>query len=34
MAHAQGRKPPLKLRALFDHLKQCFGDPPYWDAAG
>lgn len=32
MAHAQGRDPSAKLRALRDHLKQAFGDPPYWDA--
>ena len=33
MAHTQGRDPSTKLRALRDHLKQAFGDPPYWDAA-
>lgn len=33
MAHAQGRTPSAKLRALRDHLRQSFGDPPYWDAA-
>ena len=32
MAHTQGRDPSTKLRALRDHLKQAFGDPPYWDA--
>jgi DNA-binding transcriptional LysR family regulator len=32
MAHAQGRDPSTKLRALRDHLKEAFGDPPYWDA--
>jgi len=31
MAHAHGRSPPAKLRALADHLKRQFGDPPYWD---
>lgn len=31
MAHSQGRDPSAKLRALRDHLKQAFGDPPYWD---
>jgi len=32
MAHAQGRNPSAKLRALRDCLKEAFGDPPYWDA--
>lgn len=32
MAHAQGREPSAKLRALKDHLLGCFGEPPYWDA--
>jgi len=32
MAHAQGREPSLKLRKLVEHLRQHFGDPPYWDA--
>jgi len=32
MAHAQGRDPSAKLRALRDCLKEAFGDPPYWDA--
>jgi DNA-binding transcriptional LysR family regulator len=32
MAHTQGRDPSTKLRALRDHLKKAFGDPPYWDA--
>jgi DNA-binding transcriptional LysR family regulator len=31
MAHAQGRDPSMKLRALRDCLKEAFGDPPYWD---
>jgi DNA-binding transcriptional LysR family regulator len=31
MAHAEGRRPSTKLRALADHLRQTFGDPPYWD---
>lgn len=31
MAHAQGREPSAKLRRLIEHLRQCFGDPPYWD---
>ncbi len=33
MAHAQGRDPSAKLRALRDHLQKAFGDPPYWDPA-
>lgn len=32
MAHSQGRDPSAKLRAMRDHLKAAFGDPPYWDA--
>jgi DNA-binding transcriptional LysR family regulator len=31
MAHAQGREPSAKLRALADHLRKAFGSPPYWD---
>jgi DNA-binding transcriptional LysR family regulator len=31
MAHSQGREPSAKLRALRDHLKEAFGDPPYWE---
>ena len=31
MAHSQGRDPSAKLRALRDHLKRAFGDPPYWE---
>ncbi|WP_157216268.1 LysR family transcriptional regulator [Flavisphingomonas formosensis] len=31
MAHAHGRSPPAKLRALAEHLKRRFGDPPYWE---
>lgn len=33
MAHPEGRNPSLKLRALGDHLRMTFGDPPYWDPA-
>ncbi|MBE1528045.1 DNA-binding transcriptional LysR family regulator [Sphingopyxis sp. OAS728] len=33
MAHSQGRDPSAKLRALRDHLKATFGDPPYWETA-
>ncbi|MCT7664915.1 LysR family transcriptional regulator [Shinella kummerowiae] len=31
LAHPEGRRPPVKLRALADHLKTAFGDPPYWE---
>lgn len=31
MAHAQGRNPSAKLRALREHLVGCFGTPPYWN---
>jgi DNA-binding transcriptional LysR family regulator len=31
LAHAEGRQPSAKLRALADHLKQAFGDPPHWE---
>jgi DNA-binding transcriptional LysR family regulator len=31
LAHAEGRQPSAKLRALAAHLKQAFGDPPYWE---
>jgi DNA-binding transcriptional LysR family regulator len=31
LAHAEGRQPSAKLRALADCLKQAFGDPPYWE---
>ena len=31
MAHPEGRNPSAKLRALADHLKKAFGDPPYWE---
>ncbi len=31
MAHPQGRSPSAKLRAIADHLRQTFGDPPYWE---
>jgi DNA-binding transcriptional LysR family regulator len=34
MAHPEGRNPSAKLRALADHLRKTFGDPPYWDPAG
>jgi DNA-binding transcriptional LysR family regulator len=31
LAHAQGRQSSAKLRALADHLKRAFGDPPIWE---
>lgn len=31
VAQAQGREPSVKLRQLIAHLRNCFGDPPYWD---
>ncbi|GAB4070465.1 LysR family transcriptional regulator [Ancylobacter sonchi] len=31
VAHPEGRRPPAKLRALADWLRQAFGDPPYWE---
>lgn len=31
LAHSEGRRPPAKLRALAEHLKSSFGDPPYWE---
>jgi DNA-binding transcriptional LysR family regulator len=31
VAHADGRRASAKLRALADHLKKTFGDPPYWE---
>ncbi|NEK07278.1 LysR family transcriptional regulator [Rhizobium leguminosarum] len=34
MAHPEGRNPSAKLRAIADHLKKSFGDPPYWDPTG
>ncbi|MBB3540541.1 MULTISPECIES: LysR family transcriptional regulator [unclassified Rhizobium] len=34
MAHPEGRNPSAKLRAVADHLRRTFGDPPYWDPAG
>ncbi|WP_454853639.1 LysR family transcriptional regulator [Rhizobium binxianense] len=34
MAHPEGRNPSAKLRAMADHLRRSFGDPPYWDPAG
>jgi DNA-binding transcriptional LysR family regulator len=33
MAHPEGRNPSAKLRAVADHLRKTFGDPPYWDPA-
>ena len=34
LAHAEGRQPSAKLRALADCLKRAFGDPPYWEIDG
>lgn len=31
IAYQHGLGPSAKLRALIDHLKLAFGDPPYWD---
>ena len=31
MAHPEGRRVSAKLRAIAQHLKESFGDPPYWD---
>ncbi|MFA1627036.1 LysR family transcriptional regulator [Rhizobium mongolense] len=31
MAHPEGRNASAKLRAVIDHLRITFGDPPYWD---
>lgn len=31
MAHPEGRNPSAKLRAIADHLRKAFGDPPYWE---
>jgi DNA-binding transcriptional LysR family regulator len=29
--YPKGQPPSAKLRAVIDHLKAAFGDPPYWD---
>ncbi|WP_438748829.1 LysR family transcriptional regulator [Pararhizobium sp. O133] len=31
IAHPDGRRPSVKLRAMADHLRKAFGTPPYWD---
>jgi DNA-binding transcriptional LysR family regulator len=31
MAHPEGRNASAKLRAVVQHLRNAFGDPPYWD---
>lgn len=31
LAHAEGRRSSAKLRALVNHLRSAFGDPPPWD---
>jgi DNA-binding transcriptional LysR family regulator len=33
LAHAEGRQPSAKLRALAEHLRRSFGDPPRWEMA-
>ncbi|WP_428428461.1 LysR family transcriptional regulator [Pararhizobium sp.] len=33
IAHPDGRRPSVKLRAMADHLRAAFGSPPYWDPA-
>ncbi|MCV9997232.1 LysR family transcriptional regulator [Pararhizobium sp. YC-54] len=33
IAHPDGRRPSVKLKALADHLRAAFGAPPYWDPA-
>ncbi len=33
IAHPEGRRSSVKLRALADHLRAAFGSPPYWDPA-
>ena len=33
VAHPEGRRASVKLRALVDHLRSAFGDPPYWEVA-
>ena len=32
IAHPEGRRASAKLRALADHLRSTFGDPPYWES--
>lgn len=31
VAHPEGRMPSTKLRSVAEHLRQAFGNPPYWD---
>jgi DNA-binding transcriptional LysR family regulator len=31
LTYPKGQPPSAKLRAVIDHLKATFGDPPYWD---
>ncbi|HVY08128.1 MAG TPA: LysR substrate-binding domain-containing protein [Burkholderiales bacterium] len=33
IAHPADRGPSAKIRALTDHLRKAFGDPPYWEIA-
>ncbi len=32
LGHDSAAKPSAKLRALIEHLRAAFGDPPYWDS--
>ena len=32
IAHPADRGPSAKIRALTEHLRKAFGDPPYWEA--
>lgn len=31
LTYPKAQRPSVKLRALIDHLKKAFGDPPYWE---
>jgi DNA-binding transcriptional LysR family regulator len=31
LTYPKDPQPSAKLRALIDHLKKAFGDPPYWE---
>jgi DNA-binding transcriptional LysR family regulator len=32
VAHPEGRRASMKLRAMVADIKATFGDPPYWDS--
>jgi DNA-binding transcriptional LysR family regulator len=32
VTYSKWQQPSARLRALIDHLKTAFGDPPYWDS--